>query len=180
MDFAFFDSISADEGLAFLDAFLRAERSAVPHLLEAARQQGISADFSVETLPRVMQWALNQVKTLPKPADSSLPDWITTTEGYKRGLFEFTEQSKPLILRIAYYFGECFIRNFDGLSWSVGNQEMAQRNMPVVTGFGNDVELAPILVTENLFRRVLSGEAESDAIDRAVKRWIAYLGPPRG
>ena len=177
MDFAFFDSISTDEGFAFFDAFLRAERSAVPHILEAARQQGISTDFSVETLPCVMRWALSQVETRPKAADSSLPSWITTTDGYKRGLFEFSEQSKPLILRIAYYFGECFVRSFEGLRWSVGNPDTAQRNMPVVIGFGNDVELSPILVTENLFKRVLSGEAESDAIDRAVKRWVAYLNP---
>jgi hypothetical protein len=176
MDFAFFDSISSDEGAAFLAAFLRAESSAVTQMIESAREDGVSADFSIETLPSVMRWVLNQVKTFPKPADESLPAWIRTTDSYKRGLFELSEESKPLVLRIAYYFGECLVRTFDGLRWSVGDDETAERNMPVVTGFGNDIELAPILVTENLFRRILSGEAGGDAIERAIEGWCAYVG----
>lgn len=176
MDFAFFDSLSAEEGADFLDAFLRAEGSAVEKMIESAQRGGVAADFSIETLPSVLEWALNQVKTSPKGVNETLPAWITATEDYRRGLFEFTEESKPLVLRGAYYFGECFVRAFDGLKWGVGDRDTAQRNMPVVTGFGNGIELAPILVTENLFRRILSGDAGADAIDRAVRKWKAYLG----
>jgi hypothetical protein len=54
----------------------------------------------------------------------------------------------------------------------VGDPETAQQNMPVITGFGNQLELSPILVTENLLRRALKGAAP-DAIERAVNRWVA-------
>ena len=57
MDFAFFDRMSSAEGEAFLAAFLRAEGSAVMKLVELARRQGVSPDFSIETLPSVMEWA---------------------------------------------------------------------------------------------------------------------------
>ncbi|HEX7035553.1 MAG TPA: hypothetical protein VF210_07250 [Pseudomonadales bacterium] len=174
MDFAFFDRMSSAEGEAFLSAFLRAEGSAVAEFVESARRQGVSPDFSIETLPSVMEWAVGQVKTVPKEADETIPAWITATEDYKRGLFEFAEESKPLVLRAAYYFGECFVRTFDGLKWAVGDNATAQRNMPVIAGFGNGIELAPILVTENLFRRILTEDPSSDAVDRAIRRWRSF------
>lgn len=104
-----------------------------------------------------------------------LPAWITATEDYRRGLFEFAEESKPLVLRTVYYCGECFVRTFDELKWAVGDNATAQRNMPVITGFGNGIELAPILVTENLFRRILTEDPGTDAIERAISRWSSFL-----
>lgn len=175
MDFAFFDSLNPQQAHEFLAAFISAEKPATERMAEAARQQGIPADYSIPTLPNVVRWALDNVRTVPKAPDKKLPDWITSTDAYKTSLFEFTDETKPVVLRTAYYFGESFVRTFDKLRWAVGNPEAAQRNMPVVAGFGGEIELAPILVVENMFRRALRGKAEPDAFERAVSRWAEYI-----
>jgi hypothetical protein len=36
---------------------------------------------------------------------------------------DFDEPSKIVALRIAYYMGECFVRNFADLIWSVGKAD---------------------------------------------------------
>jgi hypothetical protein len=48
--------------------------------------------------------------------------------------------------------------------------------MPVVAGFGSEIELAPMLVVENLFLRVLSGPGTLDAFDVAVQAWTSFAG----
>jgi hypothetical protein len=173
MDFKFFDSLSQDNASEFLVAFLRVEKAATSIMAEVAKQEGINADFTLDSLPSVVLWAIRHVEIVKRPSNASLPVWITATDGYQRGLFEFSDQSKPLILRVAYYFGECFVRRFERLRWSIGDRDTALQNMPVVTGFGRQIELAPILVTENLFRRTFAGGEPNDAIRRAVNHWIA-------
>jgi hypothetical protein len=81
------------------------------------------------------------------------------TEDYLHGLHDFDDPSKIIVLRFAYHMGECFVRNFPDLAWSVGEADTALRNKPVVSGFRGGQEMPPMLVAENLFRRVLSGRA---------------------
>ena len=70
-------------------------------------------------------------------------------------LFDFDDPSKIMVLRIAYYMGECFVRNFPDLVWAVGDAYTALKNIPVVSGFRGEQEMPPMLVAENLFARVL-------------------------
>jgi hypothetical protein len=177
MKFTSFESLGKDEAAALLDDFLRTGMDRTENFASAARQQGIEANFDVNTLPAVMRWVLAQVRTVPTAADPTVPEWIAETDVYKRGLFKFGDESAPPVLQAAYYFGECFVRSFVGLGWSIGDIETAQQNMPVVAGFDHQMELAPILVTQNVFRRILAGEANETAIDRAVDRWIGFLTP---
>ena len=74
-----------------------------------------------------------------------------------KGLYSFDDFSKVLVLRASYYLGECFVRNYNNLSWNIGLTHTAVVNMPVITGFKKKIELAPILVCENLLRRLVEG-----------------------
>jgi hypothetical protein len=119
-----------------------------------------------------MRWALERLNVASMLPDASLPTWITATESYQRGLFEFDEPSQSIVLRVAYYMGECFVRNFSCLVWSVGDAGSALQNMPVVTGFDHRIEMAPVLIANNLFRRVLHGSGNEHTFNVAVDRWL--------
>jgi hypothetical protein len=177
MTFAFYESLDASEARSLLEGFLETEARGAEQMLAQARREGLCADFGITSLSPLMRWALDQIKTVPKLADTSLPNWITATDSYKRGLFDFSEDSKPMGPRIAFYMGECFVRGFPALAWSIGDGETALKNMPVVSGFRGGQEMPPLLVVKNLFRRVLSKDAKDDTIDRAVQRWVALAGP---
>jgi hypothetical protein len=170
-DFERFESLSPREAQALLAGFLETEARAVEQTLAEALRQGLGTDYSIGSLSPIMCWALDQITTVRMLPDPALPAWITQTESYRRGLFDFDEPSAFIVLRVAYYMGECFVRSFPGLSWSVGDAETAEKNMPVVSGFDHQMELAPMLIAENLFRRVRSGMAGKDAFDIAVQRW---------
>src|SRR5262249_20644976 len=90
---------------------------------------------AMSSLPPLMRWLLQKLKTVPQLPDTSLPTWITKAEDYQRKLFDFDAPSKIVVLRIAYYTGECFVRNFPDLVWSVGGADTALKNIPVVSGF---------------------------------------------
>jgi hypothetical protein len=173
MNFSFFSSLTKADASEFLSAFVRSEKAATCAMVDVARQHGIDADFTLASLPDVVLWSVRHVQTIKMSPDTLLPTWITATDAYQRGLFQFTDESKPMVLRVAYYFGECFVRRFQRLRWSIGDEETAQQNMPVVTGFGRQIELAPILVTENLFRRSISEVDSSDTVRRTVDYWAA-------
>ena len=174
VDFRYFHSLTPAEARSLLEGFLDSEAGTVEQTLAKARREGLSTDYSIESLPALMRWALGQLKTVPMPEDPSVPIWIRETDVYKRGLYDFDEPSKSVVLRVTYYMGECFVRTFPDLTWSIGEAGTVQKHMPVVAGFAHGMELAPMLVTENLFRRVLEGNPGSDnAFENAVATWAA-------
>lgn len=166
-------SLDPNEARSLLEGFLETEACVSEQMLIAARREGLEVDFSVESLRSLMRWAVRQLKTIPQLPDPSLPTWITKIEDYQRDLFDFDEPSKVVVLRIAYYMGECFVRNFADLLWSIGDADTALKNIPVVSGSRGGLEMPPMLVAENLFRRMLKGDTDGNAIDVAFRRWVA-------
>jgi hypothetical protein len=175
MDYAFFESMSKEEADNFLNGYLKLEKEAWSVVRDEAKKHGINADFSANSITPVFQWLMNQIGVIDCELDKSLPDWITQSSSYLRGLFEFDEHSKILIIRASYYLGAAFIDEFNQLSWTTGKIDTAVQNMPVVKGFEHELELSTIMVTENLFSRVAAGEADSSAIDIAVKYWRSQV-----
>ena len=149
-------------------------------MLSEAEGIGLETSFATSTIAPLMEWALPELRTIPKPAEADVPHWIAETDLYQRGLFDFDEHSHRTVLHMAFYLGECFVRNYDGLTWSTGNTHTALANMPVVSGFNHGQEMAPVLIVSNLFRRVLSGSSQSDCFERAVKAWCADAPLRRG
>lgn len=171
MDYEFFEALSAEQARQFLSRFLEAERDSVEELLASARQAGLSADFKMESLVPILDFVARKIGTVSREPDNSLPDWIRHSVSYVDNLFDFDDESKVLVLRCAYYFGETFIRTFSRLYWGVGDSETALKNMPVIHGFRGGLELAPLLVLENVFGRVVSGRGGEADLYSMVGYW---------
>ena len=172
MDLQFFESFSRAEAEEFLNNFLSCERKAVEEMIDAARSEGVHADFTVMSAAGVLKWVVGKLTTIALLPDETIPIWIRQTHSYSSSLFVFDEPSKILILRSAYYLGESFVNHSALLRWSVGDIKTAHQNMPVVTGFSFGLELAPMWVVENLFRRITRQAASNEAIDQAIKYWL--------
>ncbi|HVT29743.1 MAG TPA: hypothetical protein VHE81_17125, partial [Lacipirellulaceae bacterium] len=150
-----FDNLSAKEAQTVLSEFLEDGRANIDIVIAHANRAGVRCDYTIESLEPFLHWARSEMHTLAKNPDVSVPEFIRSTEDYQRGLFDFDDRSKNLLCFSAYYFGECFVRNFAQLRWAAGNIEYAEANMPVVTGFLHDHELAPVWVLNNIFRRII-------------------------
>lgn len=169
MDYKFFDSLSPENARTFLSRFLESERTAIEEMEVGAAAVNLTLDYSTCSLPDVLRWLMTLVrlKTLPVPATE--PRWIQ--QAHKDGLVDFDDDSKTIVLRAAYYLGECFVRANSRLSWKTGDVEYIEKNMPVVAGFRSGSEMAPMMIVENVFLRILGKNAELSDIERAVNTW---------
>jgi hypothetical protein len=80
-------------------------------------------------------------------------------------------ESEELVLQAAYYLGESFVRSHGTLRWGTGDIKTYEANMPAVIGFQHDLELAPILIAENLLRRVTAEPKKVGDFQIAVESW---------
>jgi hypothetical protein len=174
MDFEYFDRLTEEEARLFLRKFLFEESRTIEYFIADAKNEGLICDYSFSSIPKCGEWAIDKVHTNPIEPDLNLPKWILESETYAKGLFELDENSKILVLRFAFYFGECFRRNYEGMEWSIGDINTAVKNMPVIIGFKKDIELSSILVVENLFNRILAGDGDTSGIKKAVETWQSY------
>ena len=175
MRFDFFESLSPEEAKTFFDRFLEVESARVHEVLKQCSSEGVPANFGIDSVAPFMRWVAARLKTVPTAPDTQLPTWIRETDSYAKNLFEFDEVSKILTLRAAYFLGESFVRSFRNLHWTIGNSETAEANMPVIGGFQAGLELAPILITENLLRRVIAEPSKESDIDKAVDYWVGKV-----
>lgn len=171
VNFAFFDSLTTAEAEDYLRRFLAEASRGCEELARQAEAAGLTTDYSVQSIAPFMLWVLPQLQTAPVAEDSSVPAWIRQTREYRDGLYEFTESSRVTVLRSAFYLGESFVRSFPQLRWGVGDADCAEKHMPAVVGFQHDLELAPIMVAENLYRRVICDRSTSQSIATAVEYW---------
>jgi hypothetical protein len=175
MKFDFFEKLSSEEAQRFLEQFRTVEAERMPTLIRQCADQNFTCDYSLESVPPLLRWLADRLTVISSTPDTQLPEWIRSTETYTKNLFEFDEPSKVLILRAAYYLGESFVKSVHGLHWSCGNTETALANMPVVSGFRGGFEMAPLLIVENLFGRVVSNSSKLPDIDRAVDYWVQRI-----
>jgi hypothetical protein len=176
MDFEFFESLSPGEAREHLRVFLEVGGAASESLVRAAAREGVRADFTIESIADVLAWIASQLSTVPGEPTGDIPWWIRGTESYKAGLFDFDEPSRILVLRGSYYLGESFVRSYPRrLSWNTGDRDTITQNMPVVAGFLGRVELAPMMVTENLMRDAAAGAKRKDDIATVIGKWVSLV-----
>lgn len=171
MNFEFFAELSTDEAREYLDRFLHLESQSIGGLFAECSKDGVVSDYSLRSVAPLLRWVATKLTVIPTSPDERLPEWIRNTDSYANNLFEFEEPSKLLLLRAAFYLGESFVRSFRTLRWTIGNTEYAQAKMPVVSGFQKGLEMAPILIIENLFGRVVADPTKVGDIDRAIEYW---------
>ena len=166
-----FQNMSKEVAQQLLAEFIADGKANIEIVIAHANHAGVECDYLVDSLPAFLHWAFSEMKTVPREPDPDVSDWIRSTEDYQKGLFDFDDRSKNLICFAAYYLGECFTRTYPKLKWGTGHEELHQANMPVITGFGPEEELPPMLVIENVFRRATKRPERSGGIDTAVETW---------
>lgn len=175
MNFAFFESLSLLEAQDYLARFLSETRRGFDQLAPEAQADGLLVDYSIESVPPLILWLIPKLQTFPLPEDPTVPMWIRQTREYAAGCYDFTESARIQILRTAFYFGEAFVRTFPQLRWGVGNQNSAEKNMPVVRGFRSAIELSPLLVVENMHRRSSLHRPTLESIYAILEKWKSYV-----
>jgi hypothetical protein len=171
MDFHLLGKISTQQATELLRSFLDEESRLSETTYEIVRSEGIPCDYTVDTLPQFLKWVLSHLTTTPKAPDPTVSEWIRSTVDYQKGLFDFVDESKNLVVRASYYLGECFVRSHPKLRWTTGNPEFAYKNMPVVTGFLHEKELPPLMILDNVFRRIMKDPTRLADIDIMVTSW---------
>jgi hypothetical protein len=171
MDLQYFQNLNPSEARQLLEEYLELQSANIIPLLETYRLAGGRCGYTTDSVTPFFTWLVDQLTVVRKAPDSSLPGWILDCPTYSRFLFHFDDPSNVLILRASYYLGESFVSEFSGLSWGLGNQETVEANMPVVVGFRHGLEMATLLVTENLFLRTLADPENPNGIETAVNSW---------
>jgi hypothetical protein len=173
MNFELFESMSLPEAQEHLQYFLDTESTAIEAMRPAIEEAGFTMDYSMTSLSPILKWILNKIEIVRVPVPETEPDWIR--QAHREGLVDFPEQSKYLILRAAYYLGESFVRTYPLLQWAPGNPEYIEKNMPVVAGFRFGKELAPMMIMENLYSRILGDGAPDGHVDVMIETWQSFL-----
>ena len=173
VNFGFFESLAPGEAEALLRDFLAESRDAMPEFLTSAA--GVGADFSVDSVPPLLDWIGASVTTQPRQPDPELPEWIRASETYARYLFDFDQRSRLLVVRGAYYLGESFAQSFTHLRWAVGRRETAPQGQPVITGFKHGMELPVLLVVENTIARDIAEPSDTRSTAEATTSWLTSI-----
>lgn len=177
VNFEFFEKLSINDARSFLDTFLENEAAAFQNVTKFINNASGAEVFSLESIPPALQIIVNSLRTYPINYGNGLPEWIAGLPSHSENLVEFDEHSKGLVLLGGYYLGESFVRSFPELSWQIGHPETALRNMPVVSGFRMPLEMAPILVLENLSLGILVDNDDLSIIDSTVAEWTSMVAP---
>jgi len=172
MNFKYFESLTKEQAHKYLNDFLCFGQNRGVEILKENVHFTTEIDFSMESLSPIIKTLITIVKTVPRLPDETVPDWIRATEEYKKGLYDFDERSESIVLAAAHYLGETFVKNYKQLSWDIGNTKYAQGNMPVITPFKYNMEMPPILIAENSFRKVISELSDDTSVDIAIEAWI--------
>ena len=175
MNFEFFENLTREESSAYLDEFLELGRSALPEFTAAAERGGVRADGSLDSIGELARWVAAAATTIPLEPDPDLPEWIRESESYEANLFDFDDESRARLMRMAFYLGQAFVDADPQLRWAVGRADTAPQGQPVVSGFAHELELPALLVAENIIRDALSGGEVGGRATNAVDYWKASI-----
>ncbi len=124
----------------------------------------VLADFSLASVPEVLDWIGARVEVVEVPSPAEVPDWVQAVLDQNGGGFcDFAEASRPLVLQAAYYLGASFVTTYPVLRWEIGREDRPEVRQPVVTGFGSGEDLPVLTIAENA---LLAGDPGA-----AVRQW---------
>jgi hypothetical protein len=169
VNYGFFESLTPEEAQTYFERFLAVEREALEEMRPAAAARGLELDYSVSSLADVVKWMMEAAHVVRVPVPESEPWWIR--QAHADGLIEFDDDTKTMILRAAYYLGECFAR-LPRLHWTTGDLEYIQQKMPVIAGFQDGCELPPLVVAEVLFVRVVGRGLPVAQVNTTIDVWL--------
>jgi len=155
MDWWFFAEGTEAEAREFLERFLDDG---------ADEEFGETADFSLASVPEVVETIRPQVELVDAPPPADAPDWVREVVSEHGGGFrDFAESSSSCVLRAAHYLGASFVSTYPVLRWEIGGDERPEVRQPVVTGFASGEDLVVLGSAEAL---LAGGDAAA-----TVARW---------
>ena len=161
MDWWFFREGTEDEARDYLARFL--DEGAA-----AAAGFGPAADFSLASVPEVIELLRERVELVDAPPPEDAPAWVRDVVAENgAGFRDFAESSRACVLRAAYYLGASFVSTYPVLRWELGAPDAPEVRQPVVTGFGAGDDLPVLAAAETLLAGRDAGEA--------VARWRAAV-----
>lgn len=175
-DGALFRSMSKREAKEFFDRFLAEAVPSVKDLRQAVQEAGpewrdLSLDFSSASLVKLWTYFRAHLTTRPR-SDSELqavPEWARPWASSE----EFSDETKVMIFRIAFYLAEVLLRERHSLKWGIGR--FTYRNQPVLTGFKGNGEASPLVLVENLAWRAIRGKSVDGDLERIFSVWVAEV-----
>lgn len=168
----FFKSLKVKEAKIFLKNYLEEASNGFFSLIPDLTIDNIIVDYSFESLPSVVNWITKRMITVPKSPDESLPKWITESDTYKKSLYEFDNNSNILLLRLSYYWGECFVRNTN-LKWDIGRYA-ENENYPVLRRFICNMEMAPFKICNNIIRSKIE-YGSKERTETCIESWLSHM-----
>jgi hypothetical protein len=155
MDWWFFQEGTEAEAREFLERFLQDGEAA---------EFGGTADFSLASVPEVVDAIKPEVELVDAPPPTDAPEWVRDIVADHGGGFrDFAESSRSCVLRAAYYVGASFVTTYPVLRWELGGEQRPEVRQPVVTGFASGEDLPVLRAAEAL----LAG----DDAAATVARW---------
>lgn len=176
--------MSDAESKLFLDWVLRNQYKRIETLvsyINATSERYFGADFSPESLKPLGEWFAKKIELRPKGQDEierekeKLPEWVH----YQIGDTALTAKTTSLIIDIAFYFSQVFLRNHPQITWKIhkGGKLNIDYNQPVLTGFGK-THLNPIRIVDVAAGGILSGQHRTDRLYELYTIWRKHLEEP--
>ena len=171
MDFQFFSNLTPSDARTYLQNFRTVTQESRPVLIAECSSLGIACDYSIESAIAVTKWATTKMCTRQRLTSNEIPIWIRQTPEFDKLSFAFDETSRILILRVASYIGECYVKTFKSLQWGTGKPGFAFAHQPVIVGFDHGLQLAVLTVCENMIRSSLAFPEKAGDIEKALTLW---------
>src|SRR5688572_24616001 len=100
-----FENLTDSEAQKVLSEFLEDGQANVDIVIAHASRAGVNCDYGISSLVSFLNWALSEMRTIPKEPDNSVPEFIRSTQEYQLGLYDFDNRSQNLLCFAGYYFG---------------------------------------------------------------------------
>jgi hypothetical protein len=167
--------MSDAESKLFLDWVLSNQYKRIETLvsyINATSERYFGADFSPESLKPLGEWFAKKIELRPKGQEEierekeKLPEWVH----YQIGDTALTPKTTSLIIDIAFYFSQVFLRNHPQITWEIhkGGKSNINYNQSVLTGFGK-THLNPIRILD-----VATGDLRSGDTDRLYELYTIW------
>lgn len=120
------------------ESFILNGESLIHEISEEMSKDGIIVDFTVLSVPMVLQWMLSKAKA----THEKNMDVFGKSSGYSDNVRSYLSLS-------AYYLGESFVRTSDSLCWKI------KEDTPIVSGFKFGFTMSPADEVNTVFKCIL-------------------------
>jgi len=151
-----FEELTKKNSKEFYRLYLANKEAALADLFADAAQDGISLDFSPDSLTALWQWAYPQFEYCSQhPVSDDIPIWYQP-EYVNHPHFSgppMTLKSIKIRDKLAYYFGEVLIRHIPNLHWELCEEKNSPySNCPIINGA---TATYPLRVVGNVLSRAV-------------------------